>query len=302
MAIGLIALLDDIAVVLDDVAVMSKLAVKKTAGVIGDDLALNANQVSGLESTRELPVVWAVAKGSLVNKVILVPIALLLSAFASWAITPLLIAGGLFLCFEGAEKVASKFFSHGAKSDKAAVTRAALLDPNVDLVALEKSKIKGAIRTDFILSAEIIVIALGAFTTSSILIQSLSLSIIALGMSVFVYGLVAVIVKLDDMGLSLMNKPGRAEIAKLLGRGLVTGTPWLMKALSFFGTVAMFAVGGGILTHSWPEFEILMDRSGMSEYWIRIPMEIAIGAVAGLICMLVVEVFSTLRANKFEDA
>ena len=246
---SLLALLDDIATVLDDVAVMTKVAAKKTAGVLGDDLALNAQQVAGVRAERELPVVWAVAKGSALNKLILVPAALLISAFAPWLIVPLLMIGGAFLCFEGCEKLAHKFL-HTPQEDKA--QHQALIDavanPDVDMVAFEKEKIKGAVRTDFILSAEIIVIALGSVAAATFAKQTAVVVSIAVLMTVGVYGLVALIVKLDDMGLYLSQKP--AVLARALGRGLLALAPKLMKFLSILGTAAMFMVGGGIVTHS----------------------------------------------------
>lgn len=285
MALGLIALLDDIATVLDDVAVLSKVAVKKTAGVVGDDLALNANQVAGVRADRELPVVWAVAKGSLLNKVILVPIALLLSAFASWAITPLLVLGGLFLCFEGAEKVLHKLLHTPKDAQHEANIHAAVLEPSVDMVTLEKDKIKGAVRTDFVLSAEIIVISLGAFAGANMLTQSVSLSLIALGMTVFVYGLVAIIVRLDDVGLSLMHRPGRSPAAQSIGKSIVGFAPWLMRGLALFGTIAMFTVGGGILAHAWHGFGEGLARAGISSPWALMGLEAVLGLVAGLLCV-----------------
>ena len=248
---SLLALLDDIATILDDVAVMTKLAAKKTAGVLGDDLALNAQQVTGVNADRELPVVWAVAKGSMVNKAILVPAALLISALAPWAVTPLLMVGGLFLCFEGVEKLAHKFLhSHAEDEAHHAELTQALADPQVDLVALEKQKIKGAVRTDFILSAEIIAIALGVVAAETFTEQALVLVGVSLLMTVGVYGLVAGIVKLDDAGLALSRSPGGFQ--RSLGAGLLKGAPWLMKGLSVAGTAAMFLVGGGILTHGIP--------------------------------------------------
>ncbi len=252
MAAGsLLALLDDIATVLDDVALLSKLAAKKTAGVLGDDLALNAQQVTGVSAERELPVVWAVAKGSLVNKAILVPAALLISAVAPWAVTPLLMIGGAFLCYEGFEKLAHRFLHARAEVDaqKAALEKA-IADPAVDLVAFEKDKIKGAVRTDFILSAEIIAITLGTVAASPFLTQVLVLTGIALVMTVGVYGFVAGIVKLDDAGLALARSGSGA--AQAFGRAILAAAPWLMKALSVAGTAAMFLVGGGILVHGVP--------------------------------------------------
>jgi predicted DNA repair protein MutK len=250
VATSLLTLLDDIASVLDDVAVMTKLATKRTAGVLGDDLALNAQQVSGVNPDRELPVVWAVAKGSAVNKLILVPAALAISWIAPWAITPLLMLGGAFLCFEGCEKLVHKYLHSKADDDAHHEAHVeALVNPSIDLVALERTKIKGAIRTDFILSAEIIVISLGTVATAGFTRQLLVLTAISLIMTVGVYGLVAGIVKLDDAGLYLSRRAGGI---RHLGRAILFGAPWLMKALSWAGTAAMFMVGGGILVHGIP--------------------------------------------------
>jgi predicted DNA repair protein MutK len=252
MATGsLIALIDDIASVLDDVAVLSKVAAKQTAGVLGDDLALNAQQVAGVAAERELPVVWAVAKGSLLNKAILAPAALAISAFAPWLVTPLLMVGGAYLCFEGCEKLAHRLLHTPAERDaqRAALQRA-VLDPAQDLLALERDKIKGAIRTDFILSAEIIAITLGTVATAALTTQALVLAAVAAAMTVGVYGVVAGIVKIDDLGLWLSRRPGAA--ARAVGDGLLRAAPWLMKLLSVAGTAAMFMVGGGILVHGLP--------------------------------------------------
>ncbi len=251
MSISLIALLDDIATILDDVAVMTKVAAKKTAGVLGDDLALNAEQVSGVRAERELPVVWAVAKGSAINKVILVPSALAISYFIPWLITPLLMIGGAYLCFEGFEKIAHKLLHNQAEDDAhAQEIMQAVKNPEADLVALEKDKIKGAIRTDFVLSAEIIVIALGTVATAAFSKQVVVVVAIATIMTVGVYGLVAGIVKLDDAGLHLIQR--KAQAARALGHGILWFAPKLMKTLSVVGTAAMFMVGGGILVHGWP--------------------------------------------------
>jgi predicted DNA repair protein MutK len=247
---SLFALIDDIASVLDDVAVLSKVAAKKTTGVLGDDLALNAQQVAGVRAERELPVVWAVAKGSLRNKLILVPAALLISALAPWAITPLLMLGGAYLCFEGVEKLAHPFLHRGEVAAHHAELTHALADPDIDLVALEQNKIKGAIRTDFILSAEIIVITLGTVAGAGFGTQVVVLAGIALIMTMSVYGLVAGIVKLDDAGLYLSRQPIR--FVRALGRGILAAAPILMKGLSVIGTAAMFLVGGGILVHGLP--------------------------------------------------
>ena len=239
---NLLTLLDDITTLLDDIATMSKVATKKTAGVLGDDLALNAQQVTGVAAERELPVVWAVAKGSFLNKAILVPAALLISVWLPWLITPLLIIGGLFLCFEGAEKVFAKFLPDHEAVDE---------DEKLDLVEYEKQKVKGAIRTDFILSAEIIVITLGTVAGATLINQALVLCVIAIVMTIGVYGLVAGIVKLDDAGLYLLNqsKVKANKFKELLGKGLLAAAPRLMQFLAFAGTIAMFLVGGGILVH-----------------------------------------------------
>jgi predicted DNA repair protein MutK len=241
---NLLTLLDDITTLLDDIAAMSKIATKKTAGVLGDDLALNAQQVTGVAAERELPVVWAVAKGSFINKAILVPAALLISVWLPWLITPLLMMGGLFLCFEGAEKVFAKFIPHHENKDEDKVSQ-------LDAVEFEKQKVKGAIRTDFILSAEIIVITLGTVAGASLLNQALVLCVIAILMTVGVYGLVAAIVKLDDAGLYLLNqsKNHKNKFKEVLGKALLAMAPRLMQFLAFAGTVAMFLVGGGIITH-----------------------------------------------------
>ncbi|GAB2884301.1 DUF808 domain-containing protein [Uliginosibacterium flavum] len=252
-ASSLLALIDDIATILDDVAVMSKVAAKKTAGVLGDDLALNAQQVTGVSADRELPVVWAVALGSLRNKAILVPTALLISAFAPRAIIPLLMIGGAYLCFEGVEKLAHKFLhrsDHDASEHAAHLQ--ALQNPAVDMRSFEREKIKGAVRTDFILSAEIIVISLGVVAPYPFLQQVIALCAVALLMTVGVYGFVALIVKLDDAGLYLSLRPGSKALRKL-GSAILWCAPWLMKSLSIVGTLAMFLVGGGILLHGIPQ-------------------------------------------------
>ena len=254
--VSLLALLDDIAAVLDDIALMSKVAAKKTAGVLGDDLALNAQQVSGLRADRELPVVWAVAVGSAKNKLILVPAALLISAVAPWAITPLLMLGGAFLCYEGFEKVAHHFSRKKHPDEAQAEVIEGLHDPAVDLVELEKSRIKGAIRTDFILSAEIVVIALGIVQEASLTTQIATMCVVAAAMTVGVYGLVAGIVKLDDAGLYLMKRTSAGALGALsraFGRGLLWFCPYLMRGLTIVGTAAMFLVGGGILLHGIPQ-------------------------------------------------
>lgn len=255
-ASSLFTLIDDIASVLDDVALMSKVAAKKTAGVLGDDLALNAQQVTGVSAERELPVVWAVAKGSLRNKLILVPAALLIGSLAPWAVIPLLMLGGAFLCFEGCEKLAHNYL-HDREAEHADLRRA-LSDPQVDLLAFERDKISGAIRTDFILSAEIIVITLGSVAGEAFIKQLSVLALIAVVMTIGVYGLVAGIVKLDDAGLYLSRKTSRA--LRGLGNLLLGAAPWLMKSLSVIGTAAMFMVGGGILSHGIPAAHHLIEH------------------------------------------
>ena len=257
---SLLALIDDVASILDDVALLSKLAAKKTAGVLGDDLALNAQQVSGVSAKRELPVVWAVAKGSFVNKAILVPAALAISAFAPWLVTPLLMLGGAFLCYEGFEKIAHRWL-HSAEEDAArrSALKQGLQDPARDLLALERDKIKGAVRTDFILSAEIIAITLGTVAGAAFTTQVLVLAGVAVLMTVGVYGLVGGIVKLDDLGLWLCQRGSRA--AQVLGRAILRAAPWLMKALSVAGTAAMFLVGGGILVHGVPPLRQAIEHA-----------------------------------------
>jgi predicted DNA repair protein MutK len=250
MASSLLALLDDITTILDDVSLLAKVAAKKTSGVLGDDLALNAQQVAGVRAERELPVVWAVAKGSFLNKAILVPAALAISAFAPWAVTPLLMVGGAFLCYEGFEKLAHRLM-HGRDEDAVHHEELARArqNPDADLRAIEKDKIKGAIRTDFILSAEIIAITLGTVADSEFAVQVSVLAGIAVAMTAGVYGIVAGIVKLDDLGLYLSRGRG---VARAFGNGILRAAPWLMKGLSVAGTAAMFLVGGGILAHGVP--------------------------------------------------
>lgn len=278
----MLVLIDDIAAVLDDVALMTKMAAKKTSGVLGDDLALNAQQVSGVRAEREIPVVWAVAKGSFINKLILVPTALLISAFAPWAVTPLLMLGGAYLCFEGFEKLAHKFL-HSKAEDQAEHTQLveAVADPAIDLVAFEKDKIKGAIRTDFILSAEIIAITLGIVADAQLTQQVIVLSGIAIVMTVGVYGLVAGIVKLDDLGLWLTQKPG--QIARSVGGAILRAAPYMMKSLSVIGTAAMFMVGGGILTHGVPVVHHWIETVSQSTGGLAWLMPTLLNAMAGII-------------------
>ncbi len=298
---SLLTLIDDIATLLDDVSLMTKVAARKTAGVLGDDLALNAQQVSGVKAEREIPVVWAVAKGSLRNKLVLVPAALLISALAPWAIIPLLMLGGAFLCYEGVEKLEHSFLHKASDEHRhLAGIKQAAENASVDLVTLERDKIKGAIRTDFILSAEIIVITLGTVASAGFGQQVAVLASIALLMTVGVYGLVAGIVKLDDLGLYLSQKTG---LLQLLGRALLSACPYLMKGLSVVGTAAMFLVGGGILVHGIPGAEPLihdwvqgLSLLGGTLNWLA-PMLLngIVGILAGILVLLLVKGASRLK-------
>ncbi|MDP3088359.1 MAG: DUF808 domain-containing protein [Methylotenera sp.] len=314
MAAGsLLALLDDIATILDDVSVMTKVAAKKTAGVLGDDLALNAQQVSGVHAERELPVVWAVAKGSFINKLILVPAALAISYFIPWLITPLLMIGGAFLCFEGFETIAHKFLhtTHEDSTHNAELAEA-MADTDVDLVVLEKDKIKGAIRTDFILSGEIIVITLGTVATASFSKQIAVVTAIAIIMTVGVYGLVAGIVKLDDLGLHLMLKKGASlyrRIQRKIGEKILAFAPILMRTLSVVGTAAMFMVGGSIIGHGVPMLHhfsehLAQSLQGMALIgWLLaaispIVVDAIIGLIIGAICVAVFAVANKILAKK----
>lgn len=297
MASSFFALFDDIATLLDDVAAMTKIATRKTAGVLGDDLALNAEQVTGVRAERELPVVWAVAKGSLINKAILVPAALLISTIAPWAVTPLMMLGGAYLCYEGAEKLAHRFLH---TSEEVQQHRAELLeavqDPEVDLVQFEKQKIKGAIRTDFILSAEIIVITLGTVATASFVPRLAVLVAIALVVTIGVYGAVAGIVKLDDLGLAL-NREDKSPAIRSLGRGVLRTAPYLMKFLSIAGTVAMFLVGGGILVHGITLLHHFIEpfTDGPMGWLVSSAFNGVIGILAGAIIVVVVTAIGKLR-------
>ena len=305
---SLLALLDDIASLLDDVAVMSKVAAKKTAGVLGDDLALNANQVAGVHADRELPVVWAVAKGSLVNKAILVPAALAISVAIPWAITPLLMVGGAYLCFEGFEKFAHRFFYDAVDESHHKEHLQALVNPAVDMVAVEKEKIKGAIRTDFILSAEIIVIALGTVAHVAFAKQVAVLCTIAILMTVGVYGIVAGIVKLDDVGLHLSQSSGDhlwQRFRRIIGHGLLVLAPNFMKTLSIVGTLAMFMVGGGILSHGIPGAHEWIERlahavtampviGGILAIILPTLVDALVGVIAGAVVFAVVSAVQRL--------
>lgn len=298
MASSLLALLDDITTLLDDVAVLSKVAVKKTSGVVGDDLALNAEQVTGFAAERELPVVWAVAKGSFVNKLILVPAALLISAFVPALVVPLLMVGGLYLCFEGFEKVAHKFLHRAESEAHEAELARAVVDVQVDLVALEQTRIKGAIRTDFILSAEIVVIALGTMATRPMLQQVVALSVIGIAITVLVYGLVAAIVKLDDLGLALHRGRG---VGKAFGAMILRLAPMLMRTLSVVGTAAMFMVGGSILAHGVPAVEHVIEGAvhgvggGILGTLVQTVLDALVGVVAGGVVVALVMGVKKLR-------
>ena len=281
---SLFTLLDDITAVLDDVAMMTKVAAKKTAGVVGDDLALNANQVTGVSAERELPIIWAVAKGSLVNKLILVPLALLLSAFLPALITPLLMIGGVYLCFEGVEKLLHKFLHRHEHEDGHDA------EPEV---TDEKTKVKGAVRTDFILSAEIIIIALGVVEKYDLMTRSLVMAAIGVGMTVLVYGLVGIIVKLDDLGMMLMRQKSAA--VQGIGRGLISFMPWFMRGLSIVGTLAMFLVGGGLITHNLGFLHNFLHAqhwdSGIMEHIANLVVGVAAGALACAIVLPAMQLF-----------
>jgi hypothetical protein len=297
---SLLTLLDDIATLLDDISMMGKLAAKKTAGVLGDDLSLNAQQVTGVRANRELPVVWSVAKGSLVNKVILVPLALLISAFIPWAITPLLMIGGAFLCFEGVEKVLHTLESRKHKEDPAERQRRLEALAAQDPLAFEKDKIKGAVRTDFILSAEIVAITLGIVAEAPLLNQVLVLSGIALVVTIGVYGLVGLIVKLDDMGYWLAEKT--SVLAQTLGKGLLVVAPWLMKSLSVVGTLAMFLVGGGIVVHGIAPLHHAIEQFAQQQSTVvalMLPtlLNLVLGFIIGAIVVLLVKAVARVRGT-----
>lgn len=282
---SLLALIDDIATILDDVALLTKVAAKKTSGVLGDDLALNAQQVSGVRAERELPVVWAVCKGSFKNKAILVPVAIAISAFAPWLVTPLLMIGGVYLCFEGCEKLAHKYLHSQAEVEahhEALVQ--AMADTDKDVLAMEQDKITGAVRTDFILSAEIIAITLGTVQSQPLTTQITVLTSIAILMTVGVYGLVGGIVKIDDLGLHLTQQNAPGNIKHKLGRGILAFAPYMMKALSIIGTIALFLVGGGILTHGVPAIHHWVETvsHGMAG-WLQTVVSLSVDAATGLL-------------------
>jgi predicted DNA repair protein MutK len=297
---SLFTLIDDIASVLDDVAVMTKVAAKKTAGVLGDDLALNAEQVTGVATDRELPVVWAVAVGSAKNKLVIVPAALLLSAFAEWAVVPLLMLGGLFLCFEGFEKLTHKLLHRAEDEQHHDELVEALANPAVDMVAFERERIRGAIRTDVILSAEIIVITLGTVQDQGFGTRVAVLSLIATLMTVGVYGFVAGIVKLDDAGMALGRR--KHPLARALGAGILRAAPWLMKGLSIAGTAAMFLVGGGILVHGIEPLHHLAGdlaaQAGSLGWLVALLFDAGTGLAAGGVALLLVSLAKRLRPKK----
>lgn len=295
---SLLTLLDDIATLLDDISVMGKLAAKKTAGVLGDDLSLNAQQVTGVRANRELPVVWGVAKGSLINKVILVPLALLISAFIPWAITPLLMLGGTFLCFEGVEKVLHSLQARKHKEDPQVRRQRLEALASQDPMAFERDKVKGAIRTDFILSAEIVAITLGIVAEAPLLNQILILSGIALLVTVGVYGLVGIIVKLDDMGYWLVEKT--SSLAQWSGKALLAIAPRLMKVLSIVGTLAMFLVGGGIVVHGITPLHHAIENLAHGQNAViasLLPMvaNLVLGFIIGAIVLAGVKAIGALR-------
>ncbi|CAA0311026.1 DUF808 domain-containing protein [Klebsiella oxytoca] len=297
---SLLTLLDDIATLLDDISVMGKLAAKKTAGVLGDDLSLNAQQVTGVRANRELPVVWGVAKGSLINKVILVPLALLISAFIPWAITPLLMLGGAFLCFEGVEKVVHTLQARKHKEDPQVRQQRLEALANQDPMAFERDKVKGAVRTDFILSAEIVAITLGIVAEAPLLNQILILSGIALLVTVGVYGLVGVIVKLDDMGYWLAEKS--SALAQWTGKALLAIAPRLMKVLSIVGTLAMFLVGGGIVVHGITPLHhaienLAQGQNGVIASLLPTAANLVLGFIIGAIVLAVVKAIAALRGS-----
>jgi uncharacterized protein len=297
MASSLLTLLDDIATLLDDVSVMTKVAAKKTAGVLGDDLALNAQQVAGVSANRELPVVWAVAVGSVKNKAILVPLALGISTLAPWAVSPLLMVGGAYLCFEGVEKLAHKYL-HGSEAEAHERELAeAVSHPEIDLVTLERDKIRGAVRTDFVLSAEIITIALGSAAEATLLERTGVLLGISAIMTVGVYGFVAAIVKLDDAGYALQRSG--SGVLQRVGGALVAGAPWLMRALSVGGTLAMFLVGGGILVHGLPPLHHFAESLGQGAgplAWLAAPaVQLVCGLVTGALALALVTLAQKAR-------
>ncbi|HFD86676.1 MAG TPA: DUF808 domain-containing protein [Gammaproteobacteria bacterium] len=310
MAVGnLLALFDDIATLLDDVATLTKVAAKKTTGLLGDDLALNAEQVSGVRAERELPVVWAVAKGSFVNKLILVPLALVITAIAPWLIMPTLMVGGSYLCYEGFEKIWHHLMHRSDEEVHKESLIQAVADEEIDMVEFEKEKIKGAIRTDFILSAEIIVITLSAVSDADFMTRVLVLAIVAVVITIGVYGIVGAIVKIDDAGLYLSQKPGEGgwlTFQRQIGRGLLSSAPYLMKGLSIVGTIAMFLVGGGILLHGWSWGYGIMHHIGeVVGHWpggaiLEFLTPVLLTGVAGVIAGAIILAVISLGTRAYE--
>lgn len=284
---GLFAILDDIAVLLDDAAVMSKVAAKKTAGILGDDLAVNAERATGFRASRELPVLWAITKGSFINKVIIVPLALLLSAYASWLIIPILLLGGCYLSYEGMEKI-YHYFTH-KKHDTPTIQEAAT---EKELLEKEKTKIKSAVRTDFILSIEIIMIALGTVMEQPLVMQIIVVTVIAILATVGVYGVVALIVRMDDMGFYLISKAARFKgfLSKIIsgsGSLLVASLPWVIRALGVIGTIAMLLVGGGMFTHNLHALHHAVEV--LPAFFINLLVGTVVGTVLVIVQQLVVK-------------
>jgi predicted DNA repair protein MutK len=299
---SLLTLLDDIATLLDDVSVLTKVAAKKTAGVIGDDLALNAQQVAGVKANRELPVVWGVFKGSLVNKLVLVPAALLISWFVPWLVVPLMMLGGAYLCYEGFEKVVEKLFHRHHRPDPVARAQAVLASGETP-AELERKKIRGAVRTDFILSAEIIVLSLAVVADEPLLTRATSLALVAFGVTVIIYGLVAAIVKMDDAGLWMDKRPG--AVVPAIGRGLLYAAPWLMKALGIVGTIAMFLVGGGIFVHNIPAMHHVLDVLhgwGLPAFLADMLAGLVVGIIVGALVAGAMALLGRLRGKPAAEA
>ena len=287
MASGFFALFDDIALLMDDVATMSKVATKKTAGILGDDLAVNAQKASGFASSRELPVIWAICKGSIINKIIILPLAFLMSAFATWLIVPILLIGGLYLAYEGAEKIYEYFVPHEK------VRKIESLDEvksQEEILAKEKEKIRSAIITDFILSIEIIIIALGAVADQPLTIQIPVVSFVALLATVGVYGIVALIVRMDDMGYRLIGMSGRKDgMLKSAGEFLVSALPRVIKALTMVGTIAMLLVAGGIYVHNISKLHHALHAIP------TLLADLLVGVCIGAIVLILVKLANTIQ-------
>lgn len=296
MAAGIFAILDDIAVLLDDAAVISKVAAKKTVGVLGDDLAVGAEKASGFSASRELPVLWAITKGSFRNKLIILPLAFLLSAFLPWLIVPILLIGGVYLAFEGAEKVYE--YLSGQTHEKPSVET--ITDPK-ELLAAEEKKIKSAILTDFILSIEIIIIALGTVATQTLPIQIVVVTVIAILATIGVYGLVALLVRMDDAGLHLLERSeemtgGSKRLYKMTGELLVAALPKVIKLLSIVGTIAMLLVGGGIFVHHIDAVHHALESMP------GILSELTIGSIIGFIALAIEKAVHALFVSHTDEA